>query len=168
MPRRNPEVSMESDVIVVGAGPAGLMLAGELRLAGVQVIVLERLPKPTGESRGLGFTARTLEVFDQRGLLDRFGEIETSNLGHFGGLPMDFGVVKGAHFGAKNVPQARTACRSRSPDRTGRRPDAPRTWWGATAGGAPYAGRRGSTSPAPPRPSRCSSPTSAVSSCGPG
>ena len=99
---------MESDVIVVGAGPAGLMLAGELRLAGVQVIVLERLPKPTGESRGLGFTARTLEVFDQRGLLDRFGEIETSNLGHFGGLPMDFGVVKGAHFGAKNVPQART------------------------------------------------------------
>ena len=99
---------MQSDVIVVGAGPAGLMLAGELRLAGVDVIVLERLPEPTGESRGLGFTARTMEVFDQRGLLERFGEIETSNLGHFGGLPLNFGVVRGAHFGAKNVPQART------------------------------------------------------------
>jgi bifunctional hydroxylase/dehydrase len=99
---------MDADVIVVGAGPAGLMLAGELRLAGVEVAVLERLAAPTGQSRGLGFTARTMEVFDQRGLLDRFGEIETSNVGHFGGLPLDFGVVKGAHFGAKNVPQART------------------------------------------------------------
>src|SRR5688500_19530734 len=56
---------MDADVIVVGAGPAGLMLAGELRLAGVSVIVVERLPEPTGESRGRGFTARTVEVFDQ-------------------------------------------------------------------------------------------------------
>jgi bifunctional hydroxylase/dehydrase len=99
---------MDTEVIVVGAGPAGLMLAGELRLAGVPVIVLEKLAEPTGESRGLGFTARTMEVFDQRGLLSRLGDVEISNEGHFGGLPIDFAVLEGAHFGGKGIPQART------------------------------------------------------------
>jgi bifunctional hydroxylase/dehydrase len=99
---------MDAAVIIVGGGPAGLMLAGELRLAGIDVIILERLAKPTGESRGLGFTARTMEVFDQRGLLPRFGEIETSPYGHFGGLPVDFGLLDGAHHAAKTVPQAVT------------------------------------------------------------
>ncbi|MBT2488575.1 FAD-dependent monooxygenase [Streptomyces sp. ISL-96] len=99
---------MDAAVIVVGAGPAGMMLAGELRLAGVDVVVLERLEKRTGESRGLGFTARTMEVFDQRGILPRFGEVETSNQGHFGGLPIDFGVLEGALQAAKTVPQSVT------------------------------------------------------------
>ncbi|MFD5768457.1 FAD-dependent monooxygenase [Streptomyces sp. NPDC127049] len=101
---------MDADaaVIVVGAGPAGLTLAAELRLAGVDVIVLERLAERTGESRGLGFTARTMEVFDQRGILPRFGEIETSRQGHFGGLPVDFGVLEGAWQAAKTVPQSVT------------------------------------------------------------
>ncbi|MFF2807089.1 FAD-dependent monooxygenase [Streptomyces sp. NPDC058000] len=99
---------MDASVIVVGAGPAGLMLAGELRLAGVDVIVLERLAKRTGESRGLGFTARTMEVFDQRGLLPAFGQIETSTLGHFGGQRVDFAVLDGAHYGVKGVPQSTT------------------------------------------------------------
>lgn len=99
---------MDSEVIVVGAGPAGLMLAGELRLAGVDVTLLERLPHRTGESRGLGFTARTMEVFDQRGLLPRFGPIEVSTQGHFGGIPVDFGLLDGAHQAAKTVPQSAT------------------------------------------------------------
>ncbi|MFI9617262.1 FAD-dependent monooxygenase [Streptomyces sp. NPDC052023] len=99
---------MDAQVIVVGAGPAGMMLAGELRLAGVDVIVLEKLPARTGESRGLGFTARTMEIFDQRGLLPRFGDIEVSNVGHFGGLPVDFGVLDGAHQAAKTIPQSVT------------------------------------------------------------
>lgn len=96
---------MDKTVLVVGAGPVGLMLAGELRLAGVDVVVLERRNTPIGESRGLGFTARATEVFAQRGLLERFGTVETSRQGHFGGIPMDYGVLEGAHFGARGIPQ---------------------------------------------------------------
>ena len=61
------------DVIVVGAGPTGLMLAGELALAGVDVQVVER--RSSSELVGMrarGFHSRTIEVLDQRGIADRF------------------------------------------------------------------------------------------------
>ncbi len=99
---------METAVVVVGAGPAGLMLAGELRLAGVEVVVVEKLAAPTGESRGLGFTVRTMEVLDQRGLLPRFGDLPTTGKHHFGGLPLDLGVLDGAHLANKTVLQSQT------------------------------------------------------------
>ncbi|MGI5341557.1 FAD-dependent monooxygenase [Streptomyces sp. CA-181903] len=99
---------MDVPVIVVGAGPTGLFLAAELRLGGVDVLVLDRLDRPTGQSRGLGFTARATELFDQRGLLSRFGAVETDTRGHFGGIPLDYGVLDGGHFGARGIPQART------------------------------------------------------------
>ncbi|MFE7191933.1 FAD-dependent monooxygenase [Kitasatospora sp. NPDC057541] len=60
------------DVIVVGGGPTGLMLACELRLHGVGVVVLERRAERGGESRGRGLHARSVEIMDQRGLLERF------------------------------------------------------------------------------------------------
>ncbi|MEU3983730.1 rifampin monooxygenase [Streptomyces sp. NPDC026672] len=60
------------DVIVAGGGPTGLMLAGELRLHGVHVLVLEKDAEPTRIVRSLGLHARSVEVMDQRGLLERF------------------------------------------------------------------------------------------------
>ncbi|MFK0171017.1 FAD-dependent monooxygenase [Streptomyces sp. NPDC090306] len=99
------------DVVVVGAGPTGLTLAGELRLGGARVTVVERLAAPTGQSRGLGFTARAMEVFDQRGLLPRFGRgpvPPVSPVGHFGGVRFDYTVLEGAHFGARDIPQSET------------------------------------------------------------
>ncbi|SEB98451.1 rifampin monooxygenase [Streptomyces sp. TLI_105] len=60
------------DVIVVGGGPTGLMLASELRLHDARVVVLEKLAEPTRESRGQGLHARSVEMMDQRGLLERF------------------------------------------------------------------------------------------------
>jgi bifunctional hydroxylase/dehydrase len=99
---------VDAPVIVVGAGPAGLMLAAELRLGGAEVLVLETLAERSGESRGLGLFIRTMEVFDQRGLLPRFGNPESSPLGHFGGVPLDFSVLGGAHLANRTVPQSQT------------------------------------------------------------
>ncbi len=60
------------DVIVAGGGPTGLMLACELRLHGVHALVLEKDAEPTRYVRALGLHVRSIEVMDQRGLLDWF------------------------------------------------------------------------------------------------
>ncbi|MGH3822056.1 MAG: FAD-dependent monooxygenase [Pseudonocardiaceae bacterium] len=81
----------QADVIIVGAGPTGLMLAGELVLAGVAVEVIEQQAAPSGQSRGGGINSRTAEVLAMRGLLDAVTEraIPTESAGgHFAGLPV--------------------------------------------------------------------------------
>ncbi|MET9608859.1 FAD-dependent monooxygenase [Streptomyces sp. NPDC006512] len=89
---------MDADVVIAGAGPTGLMLACELRLAGVEVVVLERLAERTGESRAGGMHSRTLEVLDQRGILDRFLDVgEPQPVGHFSGLYLEFDEHESRH-----------------------------------------------------------------------
>ncbi|WP_030460026.1 FAD-dependent monooxygenase [Kitasatospora sp. NRRL B-11411] len=99
---------MAKGAIIVGAGPVGLLLAGELRLGGADVVVYDRLPAPSGESRGLGFTSRTAEVFDQRGLLERLGDIRWGKQGHYGGVRIDFSLLEESHFGVMGLAQSVT------------------------------------------------------------
>lgn len=63
----------EHEIIIAGGGPTGLMLAGELALAGVDVAIVERrMTMDVPGRRAGGLHARTLEVLDQRGIVDRF------------------------------------------------------------------------------------------------
>ena len=63
----------EHEVVIAGGGPTGLMLAGELALAGIDVAIVERRPnQDLAGSRAGGLSSRTLEVLDQRGIVDRF------------------------------------------------------------------------------------------------
>jgi 3-(3-hydroxy-phenyl)propionate hydroxylase len=63
----------EHAVVIAGGGPTGLMLAGELALAGVDVAIVERrASQDLAGSRAGGLHARTIEVLDQRGIADRF------------------------------------------------------------------------------------------------
>nr|AAG30198.1 oxygenase [Streptomyces sp. R1128] len=100
---------MDADVIIAGAGPTGLMLAAELRLAGADVLILELLPEPTGQSRALGINPRAVELLDARGLMGRFADQHTITNSHYGALhrPLDFSRLDTAH-GVMMVPQRRT------------------------------------------------------------
>src|SRR4051812_42056703 len=63
----------EHQVLIAGAGPTGLMLAGELALAGVDVAIIERRANQDVDgSRAGGLYPRTIEVLDQRGIAERF------------------------------------------------------------------------------------------------
>src|SRR3954470_9730677 len=63
----------EHAVVIAGGGPTGLMLAGELALAGVDVAVVERRAnQELVGSRAGGLSSRTIEIFDQRGIANRF------------------------------------------------------------------------------------------------
>src|SRR5215468_7591917 len=81
----------EHAVVIAGGGPTGLMLAGELALAGVDVAIVER--RASQELDGLrsgGLHSRTIEVLDQRGIADRFlAEGKTMRVAWFSGIPLD-------------------------------------------------------------------------------
>src|SRR6059058_5920582 len=81
----------DHEVVVAGGGPTGLMLAGELALAGVDVAIVERRASQdlTG-SRSGGLHSRTIEVLDQRGIADRFlSQGQVAQVAGFSMIPLD-------------------------------------------------------------------------------
>src|SRR6202012_1532322 len=81
----------EHAVVIAGGGPTGLMLAGELALAGVDVAIAERrtTPELIG-SRAGGLHSRTIEVLDQRGIADRFlSQGKVAQVVRFHMIPLD-------------------------------------------------------------------------------
>src|SRR5436190_14391067 len=81
----------EHAVVIAGGGPTGLVLAGELALAGVDLVVIERRPSQAlAGSRAGGLQSRTIEVFDQRGIADRFlSEGQKAQVAGFAGIRLD-------------------------------------------------------------------------------
>lgn len=97
-----------SEVVVAGGGPTGLWLACELALASVRVTVLERLAKPTGLSKALGLQARSMEMLEFRGILDRFTDgNQAPPFLNFGLIPLDPRKLDFPHPYGVVIPQAR-------------------------------------------------------------
>lgn len=83
--------SIEHAVVIAGGGPTGLMLAGELALAGVDVAIVERrASQELAGARAGGLQSRTIEVLDQRGIADRFlAEGQVAQVGGFASVKLD-------------------------------------------------------------------------------
>src|SRR4051812_6368615 len=86
-------------VVVAGGGPTGLMLAGELALAGVDVAIVERrATQDLTAARASGFHSRTIEVLDQRGIADRFlSEGKVAQIAGFAGTSFDISKFPTRH-----------------------------------------------------------------------
>ncbi|HXD70194.1 MAG TPA: FAD-dependent monooxygenase [Gaiellales bacterium] len=89
----------EHAVVIAGGGPTGLMLAGELALAGVDAVIVERRGRQElEESRSRGMHARTLEVLDQRGIAERFiAAGQPMQISRFAGVLLDISEFPTRH-----------------------------------------------------------------------
>jgi 2-polyprenyl-6-methoxyphenol hydroxylase-like FAD-dependent oxidoreductase len=89
----------EHSVLIAGGGPTGLMLAGELALAGVDVAIVERrASQELVGSRAGGLHSRTIEIFDQRGIADRFlAEGQVVRAWQFAGAALDVNSLPTRH-----------------------------------------------------------------------
>ena len=88
---------MDTDVLVVGAGPTGLTLANELRPAGVSAVLVDKLPQRSTLSKAGGVQSRTQEAFDQRGLLEPLlaNGSHSDGTAHFAGITLP--LTRGRH-----------------------------------------------------------------------
>ncbi len=66
---------MDTDILIVGAGPTGLMLANQLGRRGARVLIIDRHSGPSLQTRALGVQARTLEIYSKLGIIDRALEL---------------------------------------------------------------------------------------------
>ena len=102
---------MDADVVIAGGGPTGLMLACELRLAGVRPVVLERLAEPTGLSKALALVGRSVDALDYRGLLGRFrarAAVAIPGAAHFALIPLDLSKLDDLGLRGVFIQQAAT------------------------------------------------------------
>lgn len=106
-PHQTTDKHPEPEVVIVGAGPNGLMLACELSLAGVRSIVLERLREPSERPKANGLLGQVVRVMDHRGLHERLTSsaeppVPNSNYFMFGGLTLNLGLLE--HSPIYNLP----------------------------------------------------------------
>jgi 2-polyprenyl-6-methoxyphenol hydroxylase-like FAD-dependent oxidoreductase len=101
---------LRAPVIVAGAGPTGLTLATELRRGGIDVLLLEqRSHRGQNGSRAAGMQPRTIEMLDQRGVVDRFlAAGPPAHLGNFAGIVLDYSTLPSRFPYALNILQADT------------------------------------------------------------
>ena len=99
----------QHEVVIAGGGPTGLMLAGELALAGVDVVVVERrLDQHVDGSRAGGLHARTIEVLDQRGIAEQFLSAgQAMQVQGFAWVPLDISDFPTRHPYGLALPQSR-------------------------------------------------------------
>ncbi|GAB3258678.1 FAD-dependent monooxygenase [Kineosporia babensis] len=95
-------------VVIVGAGPVGLLLACELARAAVPVLVLEQLHAPMQESRASQLSTRTAELLHERGFGHLLEEATRESRGHFAGFPLDLGGLDSPFAGNWKIAQYRT------------------------------------------------------------
>jgi 2-polyprenyl-6-methoxyphenol hydroxylase-like FAD-dependent oxidoreductase len=100
--------TVRTQVVIAGAGPVGLLLAGELRREDVPVVILERLAAPMTESRAGQLTTLTAELLHEHGLDALLDEAVSEPRAHFGGLPLDLSGLDSDYAGNWKVPQYRT------------------------------------------------------------
>ncbi|MFE3883711.1 FAD-dependent monooxygenase [Streptomyces lydicus] len=97
---------MDTDVLIVGAGPTGMTLANELLIAGVSTVLVDKLSQRSDLSKAGGVQSRTLEALDQRGLLEPLlatGDHPVTT-GHFAGIPLPLHSNR-HHLPWRSVPQ---------------------------------------------------------------
>ena len=97
-----PALPQQCDVLIVGAGPTGLMLANQLARRGVRALIIDRHAGPSLQTRALGVQARTLEIYAQLGIVERALELgkRGDRRQHVGAGPARWRACRSATSGA--------------------------------------------------------------------
>ncbi|WP_133909379.1 FAD-dependent monooxygenase [Actinophytocola oryzae] len=101
------------DVVIIGGGPNGLMLACELALGGVRPVVLERLAAPSTEPKSNGLVGQVVRMVDRRGLYERLGgqpgpPVPNNAYFMFAAFPLDLSVLDDSPVYNLGVPEVKT------------------------------------------------------------
>jgi 2-polyprenyl-6-methoxyphenol hydroxylase-like FAD-dependent oxidoreductase len=96
---------VKTDVLIVGAGPTGLMLANQLARRGLRPLIIDRHPGPSLQTRALGVQARTLEIYAKMGLAERAIELgKRGNGAHLWSEGRQIGAVSLGDAGSQQTP----------------------------------------------------------------